>query len=40
VAGTPMRAWDQAAGGELTDQQVNDLVTLILSWEKTPHHGS
>ena len=30
VPGTLMRAWDQAAGGELTGQQVDDLVVYIL----------
>jgi mono/diheme cytochrome c family protein len=36
VPGTAMRAWDQAAGGELTGQQIDDLVTYILHMTPPP----
>jgi len=32
VPGTLMRAWAQAKGGPLSDQQIADLTTTILSW--------
>jgi cytochrome c553 len=36
VPGTAMRAWDQAAGGELAGQQVDDLVAHILQLIAVP----
>ena len=32
VSGSPMRAWAQSKGGPLTDQAIDDLVTLIVEW--------
>jgi mono/diheme cytochrome c family protein len=31
-----MPAWDQAAGGPLSDQDIPDLISLILSWSPPP----
>lgn len=36
VPGTAMRAWDQAASGELTARQVDDLVTHVLQMMPLP----
>ncbi len=36
VPGTAMRAWDQAAGGELAGKQVDDLVAHILQMVPVP----
>jgi len=33
VAGSPMPAWSQQRGGPLTDEDVNDIVSFITSWE-------
>jgi cytochrome c oxidase cbb3-type subunit 3 len=33
VSGSPMPAWSQANGGPLTDEDINDIVAFILSWE-------
>jgi mono/diheme cytochrome c family protein len=35
VPGTEMPAWWNEYGGPLTDQQIQELVTYIRSWEKT-----
>lgn len=32
VAGSPMPAWSQKNGGPLTDEEINALVSYILSW--------
>ena len=40
VPGSPMRAWHQAEGGPLDDQQINDLATLLLSWSPDPAPAS
>jgi mono/diheme cytochrome c family protein len=36
VPGSPMPAWGQDNGGPLGDQDVNDLVAFIMSWEASP----
>lgn len=33
VPGSAMSAWSQSNGGPLADQEVNDIVAFILSWE-------
>jgi mono/diheme cytochrome c family protein len=35
IPGTEMPAWNQAHGGPLTDQDVNQLVAFIRAWEPT-----
>jgi mono/diheme cytochrome c family protein len=35
VPGTAMPSWSQAYGGPFTDEQINDLVGFIRSWEAT-----
>jgi hypothetical protein len=36
VPGSPMPAWSQANGGPLTDENINDIVAFIMSWEVPP----
>jgi mono/diheme cytochrome c family protein len=36
VPGSPMPAWSQDNGGPLGDQDVNDLVAFVMTWEATP----
>lgn len=33
VSGSPMPAWGQAKGGPLEDENINDIVAFIMSWE-------
>lgn len=33
VSGSPMPAWSQENGGPLTEQNINDIVAFILSWQ-------
>jgi mono/diheme cytochrome c family protein len=33
VSGSPMPAWSQENGGPLIDEDINDIVAYILSWE-------
>jgi mono/diheme cytochrome c family protein len=33
VPGSPMLAWSRAYGGPLTDEDINDIVAFILSWQ-------
>lgn len=33
IPGSPMPAWSQAKGGPLSDDEINALVTYILTWE-------
>jgi mono/diheme cytochrome c family protein len=33
VSGSPMPAWGQKNGGPLTEQDINDIVAFVLSWQ-------
>jgi mono/diheme cytochrome c family protein len=33
VSGSPMPAWSQKNGGPLTEQDINDVVAFVLSWQ-------
>jgi mono/diheme cytochrome c family protein len=40
VSGSPMPAWSQQQGGPLTDEDINDIVAFILSWQAPAPAGS
>ena len=33
VSGSPMPAWSQEEGGPLSDQDINDIVAFMMTWE-------
>ena len=33
ISGSPMPAWSQEEGGPLTDQDINDIVAFMMTWE-------
>jgi len=33
VSGSPMPAWSQQKGGPLSDEDINDIVAFVLSWQ-------